>query len=357
MMVARRRQFGVARALFLVFLTLEAASQEPSIRLLHPDRDELASIRESGTMVVIGRYQGLVQDEIQLVGVPLRFSLARPELAKQLAKFRTNKDNMAISGNLLPGDSPDGKDREFVVEALDAAPADEKLFKDTITEILADPDRKSEEIVRLGRKIHRVYLFERNSALMPLLTKVVFEGFRIGKRRLDPQDADGHLHLIMRIFGLIPDTQTHAELLKYQVGRFPEHDATKNRLVQLGLRNVEGKWLDYADFKTHEGFVRYQDRWIKRSDVELIRVLQVLVNKNLTNLILRSRTDRAYAQLASLGQVEKGMNYEEVSEALGFPDRVRRRRHRSLEVDQWDYGDQRVYFLNGQAYVTVQVEK
>ena len=64
--------------------------------------------------------------------------------------------------------------------------------------------------------------------------------------------------------------------------------------------------------------------------------------------VLRRRTEREYSLLAERGMVVLGMKPEEVSRALGFPERVERRLLYQKEFDQWIYeGNEYYYFYDG----------
>ena len=78
-------------------------------------------------------------------------------------------------------------------------------------------------------------------------------------------------------------------------------------------------------------------------------VLKTLQDENITNLILRRRTEKEYKQLSEKGKLETGMSHKEVALTMGFPDRVNRHKFsRQTELDQWDFGDRRIYFFKGE---------
>ena len=121
-------------------------------------------------------------------------------------------------------------------------------------------------------------------------------------------------------------------------------------LRKLGLRRSGEKWISRAEFKSELGFVRHGKRWVKAKVLEFEELAEELESANLTNLILRARTDRDYRSLAKGGNVEQGMTRREVALAYGYPDRVRRKPSGRFVLDQWDYGSERVYFVNGNVF-------
>jgi len=118
-------------------------------------------------------------------------------------------------------------------------------------------------------------------------------------------------------------------------------------LQALHCRRYGGRWVTYEEFKKLEGFLVHDGKWVLPREKDLLENLKVLTVLNQTNLILRRRTEREYKLLAEKGTVEEGMKPEEVSLALGFPDRVERRLVAQKDLDQWSYGAKYYYFFGG----------
>lgn len=334
-----------------ILLATSVSSAESVAQMIYPDDQELVDFSEGETCIVFGKYQGLVEQELLLFEIKLRFILSDKNLSKKLLEFQPNKDNIGVKGFLrIDNNSGNNPQKVFEVTEILSASSDEELFKKKLKQIFSKPDRKSTELFRVAKILYKLREFEKNSSVLSLITKSIFEGLRLAERRLDPKDAQGHFELIVKISKDIPDKALQAQLFRYEAQKFPNHLGLTKALQSMGYRKLNGKWFDYGEFKEREGFTFFRKHWVKKSDKEFFEVIQSVLDDNLTNLILRSKTDRAYAQLANSGKVEKGMNLNEVSIALGYPDRVRRRKHQQNEVDQWDFGDMRVYFINNQVF-------
>ena len=132
---------------------------------------------------------------------------------------------------------------------------------------------------------------------------------------------------------------------------YPESPEIREQLLQLGYRRRGGEWISYSVFKRREGFVWEGARWVKALDLEHATVTDSIESVNQTNLVLRNRTNRQFGQLAKTGEVVSGMTRNEVVEATGYPERVRRRRVKEVSIDQWQYAERRIYFFGGQVII------
>ncbi len=348
--MARSRTAAASLALALALLTCgPAAGGTPEWVEIHPNEKAVEALPVGVPVMIYGKYVGLVEHELELWGVPLTFRLANPSLTRKLLEFQPNIDNVALVGSIQDEVASNGT-RIFEVEQVLPAPGDTELFRRQLKAIFGKPDRESDELFSLAERLYRARELARTDELTALLERAVYEGYRLAARLLEPDDGDGHFELIRQIHERVSDRDLTVALLKRAAQQFPEQKGIARLLRQLGNRFVGGEWLEYSEFKRREGFVKHRNLWVKVADREFFEVMRTLSVENRTNLILRSKTDRAYDQLAEMGVIERGMNRREAARALGFPERVRRRQMQRLTVDQWDYRDQRVYFLNGQVY-------
>jgi hypothetical protein len=332
------------------------AQESAPRRELFPDQAAAPLPKPGEPVILYGKYKGLVGDELQILDRDFRFRLSDPKLVDAFLDLHAEKDNLALHGRFVkaPDDPPEaasGAPRPvFEVEAVHPAPGDEDLFTTRLRTLVQSNVKDRDTFLGIGKALHRLEEFGDAEKLGALKTRAVFEAFRLGEEGLDPKDTPARLKLIAEFRQRIPDDSLEVELLKHLDRLDPNHRDVAQRMRGLGFRKVNGQWLDQQQFRAQKGFVLFKDHWVKTNDREFYELIESLSAENLTGLILRSKTDRAYAQLASAGKVDRGMNFEEVAKALGFPDRVRRQQFRQLEVDQWDFGDQRIYFLNDQVY-------
>lgn len=341
-------------ALVVVRPSTTVGEEAEPIRVVYPDAETVLTLPRGVPIIVHGRYLGRVEREFQLWNTPVVFVLADEKLTRQLLDFRPNRDTIAVYGSLRAngGDNEGDCGAVFDVTAVAPSPDSVTLFREMMKTLFARPDRTAAEVLRLAVSLHRLGTGNPDPDLSALLERAVFEGFRLRRQGLDSKDARALLELIVDIYRQVPERGIHAGLLRTAAERFPQHPGIAARLTKLGYRFVRGGWTEYGEFKKRQGFVQYRKGWIKTVDREFLAVLGALARDDVTNLILRTHTDRSYRQLAELGKVERGMSYREVSMAIGFADRVRRRKLGKSKVDQWDYGDARVYFLAGQVYTS-----
>jgi hypothetical protein len=362
----------------ILWLVLLAGAPPPAAAA-SPAKDEYAPIsavqvkardfRIGEKRSFLGKYQELINQELKLHDIEARFVLGQPGLRRQLLELKPQKDNVIVYGSFLKpedspppppeADQPPGHESEskglpvFQVERIENAPSDVMIFESRLRELLAVPS-SSWQFEELGKaaaaSLHRFS----DPALAPVARQAFSVFFQRAQAGLAEADADGRLELIKTIHSSLKDDAFTLELLRTQVGRYRDHAATRAYLAEVGFFRLDGKWLTYADFKTTLGFVLHDGKWVKPLRKEFLEVMALLLKENPVNMILRNRTDREYSLLAHSGKVEKGMTRAELNSALGMPDRVERETAQGgVEIDQWNYGERRVYLFNGHVATTV----
>ncbi|MBI4583429.1 MAG: hypothetical protein HY717_05335 [Planctomycetes bacterium] len=359
--MTRKNRSGLATligsliAAWLVPVLSQERSQEvdPPSRRIPPEELEALRLQEGERVVITGKYLGLVDQEIHLFGAPYRLILADTSLARQLLHFKTERDNLSLSGFLRPGEAPaaGGEPAVFEVENIETAPGDVELYGERLKLRLSQPD-SSDELIQLAAWIAQIQRRFPDRSLLPLSRQAAAEGYKGAAAELKPDDGDGHFALLQELFKKVADPECFGELLRQLAARFSAHPGIQQKLKELGYRQIGQSWLNYSEFKKGEGFVWHLNRWVKKLDKEMFEVVEALPEEGLTNAILRSRTDKEYANLSRQGEITRGMTPKEVAEAIGFPDRVRRQNVKDLEVTQWDYGDRRIYFLKGELLIS-----
>ncbi len=313
---------------------------------------------------LLGKYQELINQELRLHDVEVRFMLDQPGLRRQLLLLKPQKDNIIVFGSFLKpeevlpstpapeGVPPPAVDPQaqappaFQVDRIESAPADVVIFESRLRELLAVPSSPW-QLEELGKAAAASQHRFSDSSLTPVARQAFGEFFQRAQAELRSEDAGGRLELIKGIHSSLKDEEFTLELLRVQASRFPDHGPTRDYLSEVGFFRLDGQWITYGTFKRKLGFVPHDGRWVKPARKEFLEVQAQLLKENPVNMILRNRTDREYLLLAHSGKVEKGMTRNELNTALGMPDRVERETAEGVEFDQWNYGERRVYLLNG----------
>lgn len=327
---------------------------EDTVKELPPEDVRLEALEDGQPVRFDCKYMGIVQEELQVFGLPLKFVLAEEGLASEFLRLRPAVDNVRLEGYLEqgPAGGTRGEERSvFRVLEVSPAPTDVQLYYQRLQTLVKNPATKGEQLLRLGERIFEINRSFPDPRLEAILRDAVASAHTRLLGDIDTTSAEAHLALLDRVYDRVPLEDYFAGRLADLGARFPGHPALRERLIERGYRELEGRWLTEEEFRAQEGFVYAEGEWIKAEAHEFSRVLRALERENLTNLILRHRTTREYEQLARTGKVVSGMLRREVANAIGFADRVRRRKFRSLEIDQWDYGDRRIYLINGEVFL------
>jgi hypothetical protein len=293
---------------------------------------------------------GLVDLELQFYDVPLRFVLAEPKIGRELLAFGPNVDNVVAEGSVLENapEDPDGLP-VFEVRGIRQGPSDKEYFGAWVARVAKSNNRSSKPLLVLGKRLHQFFVKFQDQSLFPLLEQAVVATIERSRQEASAEDVHGALRAMDQVFKKIPVKSLQGKFLAQLTTEFPGQSIVDDRLLELGFRRRQGQWLSEEEFRSVEGFVWSEQKWIKASEYEFSRVIKALAHVNLTNLILRSRTTREYKELAKAGNITQGMSRAETARAAGFPDRVRRVQIKKDEIDQWDYVDFRIYLVNGQA--------
>ena len=302
---------------------------------------------------VTGKYQELVNRELKLIDTEVRFVLGQPQLMRQVLLCKAQKDNLTLFG-FFQDPAKDGGSQPidglpvFEVEKIILAPGDGELYARKLRDLLESSQASAEALKELALEAASVLKRFGDPDLLPVARRVVTAAFSKGEAALPAKDAEGRLALIRQFHEALGDVALVLDLLRAQARRYPRHAPTAAFLRQLSCHQVGGEWLTHEEFKQKLGFVLHRDRWVKPERKEFLEIVQKVLAENKTNLILRSRTDQEYTFLSQEGKVEKGMTREELAATAGLPDRVLREVDGGQEIDQWNYGDHRIYLLNGQ---------
>ena len=352
--VQRLGPWALAGLLSVLPIPIPAADADGSILTFSQVRS--GAFRPGDRRTVIGKYEQLINQELKLHKIDIRFIVKDQALAQQILNLKPGGDNLAVQGVFLesggtPGETPPtDKAPAFQVERIETAPSDVEIYEKRLGELLSGTTADPKALDDLGTDIILSLEVFPDQPLMPIARRTFSEVFLRADAVLAPDDADGRLALIRRIHTALKNTEFILPLLRAQIRRFKDHGPTVAFLGELKCFQVQGEWVDYGTFKRNLGFVPLADHWVKPARREFMAIVDRLVKDkdSPSNLLLRSKTDREYGLLARSGKVEKGMTREELSDAIGLPDRVERSTAGGIEVDQWNYGERRVYLLNGQ---------
>jgi len=331
-----------------ILFSASANAAGENYRQISASQIKAGEFKPGEKLSITGKYMELINQELRLHNFPVRFIITKPNQGQLLLGLKTGKDNLVLLGAFkgqVAARSPE--EPVFQVEWIEVAPGDEVIFAGKLEALLASSG-SAKELEDLAMTMAYNMKNFSDPALKPIARQAFSEAFHRYNSSLPAEDADSRLTLIQRYYSALKDKEFALQLLRDQVEQYPKHSPTVKFLSELRCYHIEGEWLSYDDFKKRLGFVLHEGRWVKKNRKEHLSLIEDLKNRNSTNLILRSRTDREYLILARSGLVEKGMNRLELVEALGLPDRVERIGSKDMEVDQWNYGDQRIYLLNGQ---------
>lgn len=296
------------------------------------------------SIVVEGKYRELVGTEVKLYDCDLPFRIEHGELTRKLRELQAQRDNITIRGTVISTGESNGR-VAVRVDNLERAASDTDLFARAL-EQNAPRGLTAPELERLLRRITVSYQRFPDAALMPL--------FRSAFLRYAESAAAGSDGSMATAFAALRDMHASfdrkeltLELAKSLMRGAPEPPQLEPFLSSIGCRKYRGQWWTYEDFKRQEGFLEHEGRWVQPREKHLEQLLQRLNDSRQPLFIIRKRTDREYLHLAKKGSIEEGMKLEEVSLAIGFPDRVERRLFEQKELTQWSYGTTFCYFYDG----------
>ncbi len=309
---------------------------------------------------ITGQFQEMFNREIKLYEIEARLLTSQRQLPSLIQHLKPQTSNITISGHFrepLPDDpAAPGNLPIFEVEDVKMAPSAVEIFEGRLRELLSHPDATTRAFWEVSEEITARMRRQSDPQLASVARKCIQESFSRSEAALSPSDSDGRLDLIRKVHESLGDSSLTLELLRAQMRRFPDHEKTLALMRELQFLRWRGDWIGYDEYKKRLGFILVDDQWVKPARREFLGVLQQVAKEKESEatLILRSRTDREYSLFAQSGRVARGMTREELTDTLGLPDRVEREVLESREVDQWTYGERRVYLLNGQVILATQ---
>ncbi len=349
-----------AGILLLLLPVVTRAAAGDAFRPITPAGVRSGEFRLGERRSITGQFQEMINREIKLYDIEARLLIGREQLPSLIQQLKPQKSNITLSGRFrgpVPGDPPaQGNVPIFEIEDVKLAPSALEIFEGRLRELLAQRNAAGEPFWEISDEIASRLRRENDPQLASVARKCLQEGYSRSEAPLAPTDADGRLDLIRRVHDSLGDSSLTLELIRVQVRRFPDHERTLALIRELRFLRWRGDWIGYDEYKKRLGFILADDQWLKPARREFMDILRQVAKEkdNEATLILRSRTDREYSLLAQSGKVERGMTREELAEALGLPDRVEREILDTKEVDQWSYGEKRVYLLNGQVIAATQ---
>ena len=163
----------IIAGLIAVLGSVETVRATETPELLYEDI-VAGELRAGETRHVVGKYMGLVDLELQLYDLPLRFLLSEAKIGRTLLSFNPNSDNVIVEGTVLAnqGHEVDGLP-VFEIRAIHAGPTDHEHFSAWAARVSASRERSSAPLLTLGERIHQFIVEFQAPELFPLLEKVV----------------------------------------------------------------------------------------------------------------------------------------------------------------------------------------
>jgi len=313
-------------------------------------------------VAVSGKYKELVGTDVRLYDCELPFRIEHGELTRKLRELQAQRDNVVIRGTVIaarPSQAPQGTSSSagedisgparaelaVRVESLDRSASDVEVF-----ELLLDrrsPQRLA--VPELEDLLRRITISHRrfpDVALIPHFRSAFLEYVERAQPRGGAAQTTA-LALLRDMHSTFGQKELTLELARRLMQDAAEPPQLAQLLSNIGCRKYKGQWLTYEDFKRQEGFVEHEGAWVQPREKHLAELLRRLDEARQPLFIIRKRTDREYLLLAQKGSLEEGMKLEEVSLAIGFPERVERRMFEQKELTQWSYGTNFCYFYDG----------
>jgi hypothetical protein len=321
-----------------------AAEEEASSREIPAGRVKATELRPGDRVLVTGKYRELVDQELMLFDCETPFLLHKPELLKKILDFRPERDNLAVSGSVVP---TEGGGTAIEVRSLARGPSDFEVFSREADLIPREGQTSGRDLHQLAKRVLAVYKRHQDPELLPLTKTLFSESLELLEAGIGPNTLPEHLASVRELYDALNDRDVAVQTLKRLQARFPGNPGVEKFLAELHCRPYRGRWLTYEEFKTQEGLVYHTERWMQPREKHLLESMEWFRIHGEPELVIRKRTDRDYQMLAEKGAVDVGMRAVEVQLALGFPDRVDRRSLQGKEFDQWSYGRRSYSFYGG----------
>ncbi|RME74266.1 MAG: hypothetical protein D6785_16050, partial [Planctomycetota bacterium] len=127
----------------------------------------------------------------------------------------------------------------------------------------------------------------------------------------------------------------------------PEKVAILKAMEDLGILFIDKKWVQANEFLGKKKFVSWKGEWLSPLEFKLV---QFLSKENPSFSV--QRPDKKDLEVALQGGVViKGMNKKEVTQVLGFWDKMQKRRWKGhlAEIYYFSKSQQYIYFIDGRA--------
>lgn len=320
----------------------DRSGQTTSARRLVSEVLGSAELREGERYDVTGRYVELQDNEVVLFEFPARFVIPHADLRRDVMVLAGDGENLAFRTTCI---RPGGSRPVFRVDAVSTAPSTREILEQDMATLEALGPEHAWTLLDLARRIVATDKRFGEDGLDDLAWTACLRALLLRDSLHPPDDAESRLADVRRMHELFPDRKLALQVLAKLETRFPRSDGVRAMLIEIGCRKFRGRWMTQEEFRSLQGYEKHEGEWVSVRERALRETIEALLARR-TAPILRRRLDREYHVLAGKGQVAVGMKPEEVYRALGFPDRVFRRRAGSREIDQWVYGDRYYFFLD-----------
>ncbi|MBN1441564.1 MAG: hypothetical protein JXA90_02595 [Planctomycetes bacterium] len=305
--------------------------------------DEVAdrTFQKGQQIRISGRYLELQDEEVLLFDCPARFLVTSTGIRRKVLEITATSANITLSVRCT---EPDARPPRFEILTVEPAPPTSRLLDRDIEAASARGPEHAALMFRLGARILRMAETFEEPEIVQLAKKACIRGLLLKDALRAPGDAAGRVADIREMFGVVPDRSLAMQALAQLETKYPEANEVREFLIELNCRKFRGAWMLYEDFKSQQGFERYGDKWLLPEEKDFLLTIAAYLKKK-QEPILRRRLDQEYQLLSSRGEVAVGMRPREVFQALGYPDRVYRKKARDAEFDQWVFGDRYYYFV------------
>lgn len=326
---------------------LKAEAQEggsSTARELTLEELDTGTFRPGDRVTFMARYTGLQGKLVVFLGTAVRFQIEDADVRRAILNATINNANLAVEAVCAGTEPPTPL---FTVEEVKSAPSDLEVFKRDIETLKSRGAEKAELLFSLANRIVETQEELKVDGLRQVARQACSEGLHILEAALGPGDVESRLRLVRRMYSIFPDRVFAMELLAILERKYPEHDPIREFLLSLNARKFRGRWMTYEEFKQSQGFVQHEGDWIHERERAFREEIAHFRESRRDDLILRNRLEEEYAMLANRGETARGMTAEEIHNALGYADRVYRKRVGEKDYDLWIYEDRRCYFCDG----------
>ena len=302
------------------------------------------SFRE-GTVEVIGRYKEFLDKQLLLYDTPVVFVIEKDEAAGFILALTAEKDNVLIKGKFVDSD-------RFLVESLRKAPSDVELFK----EREKAAGGRSKELLALGKQALKRSRRFHDPELYAYARTLLKKGFAACRRETPAEDVSSRLAWVKEMMKYLNDREwalaETTDILRVK----PGWEEAERFLRTLDCVKWRGKWLSREDFMRSQGFFLRNRKWVSVREILFAKARARCRKIKKGQTILRTHTDEYYRLRAEQGKLLPGMTRQEAVTAWGFPDEVWRTHKGDTVFDQWKYGDEYVYLMDGHVAIAPEEE-